>query len=128
MPRKLLVFAAIAVLGSMLALYLVTRETAADAPDTGSEPVAQVRENGETDLRRNRPALPDDPDVPVSESGESRPATDQRGLPRNDDPTRPKSATVETTERGSATPQQPYAEYTLPDGRKVRDFRDPANR
>ena len=127
MPRKLLLFAALAVVGSVLVLWLVTRDTAAD--ETANEPVAVTRENGETDLRRNRPPAlaADDPAIAPTESGEVRPPRDNLGQPRNTDPSRPQSATVEPTERGTATAQQPHKEYTLPDGTRVRDFRDPAN-
>ena len=127
MPRKLLLFAALAVVGSVLVLWLATRGSKAD--DTGNEPVAITRENGEVDLRGNRPRLPaSDPaaNITPTESGEVRPPRDNLGQPRETDPSRPQSATVEATERGTVEAQKPFKEYTLPDGRRVRDFRDPS--
>jgi hypothetical protein len=129
MPRKLLVFAALAVAGSMLVLWLVTRDTAAEETSGGDDDATTVADSraDRTSERTRRPALPDQPSG-VTTTGEPT-AVATPGQPRTTDPDRPLSATVESTERGSqpGPPREPL-EYTLPDGRRVRDFRDPSKR
>ncbi|MBA3502325.1 MAG: hypothetical protein H0T65_18315, partial [Deltaproteobacteria bacterium] len=58
------------------------------------------------------------------------PERDPSRNPRNFDPSRPQAGTVESIERGANAGKvtEPPLEYTLPDGRKVRDFRTPENR
>lgn len=127
MPRKLLVFAALAVVGSMLALWLATRgsKSSESAARTANDPV----EPHET--RRDQPSLGADPANPANPADPARdpqrPVQDHS--PRNSDPDRPGPGTVANVDRGThQPPTEPPLEYTLPDGRRVRDFRDPANR
>ena len=128
MPRKLLLFAAIAVVGSMLVLWLLTRskssESSASTQATTETKVAQGAST-ERDLRKPElPAGAQPGDPPITQ-----PQRDVTGGPRDTDPSRPHATTIESTERGSAQlPKEPPLEYTLPDGRKVRDFRRPENR
>ncbi len=110
MPRKLLLFAALAVVGTTFVLWLVTRDhkTAESSPDD-----TQLASRDDSHAsRRPRPSL-----------GDSNPTT-------TSDPSRPNASTVTQVERGTNGDKvtEPPLEYTLPDGRKVRDFRDPANR
>jgi hypothetical protein len=128
MPRKLLLVAALAVVGSMLALWLLTRNKASEssASTTPEEPTTVAQgPSTERDLRRPElpaGAQPDDPPI-------AQPERDPSRNPRDVDPRRPHATTVESTERGAAAkPTEPPLEYTLPDGRKVRDFRSPENR
>lgn len=132
MPRKLLLFAALAVAGSMLALFLLTRnrsgESSASTPS--NDTVAKSGSgDGEIDLRdpdRKRPELPTSGS---SDETEIRPDRSRTGGPNNSDPSRPQGTTITSTPRGSATmPTEPPLEYTLPDGRRVRDFRSPDKR
>lgn len=128
MPRKLLVFTALAVAGAMLVLWLVTRDTAADdtaASDSTDEP-ATVADSRPSGTRGRSPALPD-PQTRDDDDPAAAP-TGTPGMPRNSDPSRPHAATVESTERGTHAPPREPLEYTLPDGRRVRDFRDPSKR
>jgi hypothetical protein len=129
MPRKLLLFAVIAVVGSMLALWLLTRgkssESSASTQPAETTTVAQQGESTERDLRRPElPAGAQPGDPPIAQ-----PERDPSRNPRNVDPSRPHATTVESMDRGSnPKPLEPAHEYTLPDGRKVRDFRKPENR
>jgi hypothetical protein len=121
MPRKLLLFAAVAVIGSMLVLWLVTRDKSSSA--STSDPT-YVADNNAPRGERPRPALPNDPAVTPDTGG-------TRITPRTtDDPTRPQATTVDSVPRGTHADsvREPPLEYTLPDGRRVRDFRDPKDR
>ena len=122
MPRKLILFAALAVVGSMLVLWLVTR-------DKGSGSSASPSADRYADSRTptaagDRPSLAGTRDQPI--------APDSPGIknPKTTDPSRPSAGTVESVERGAHADgvTEPPTEYTLPDGRKVRDFRAPQNR
>lgn len=127
MPRKLLVFAAIAVVGSMLVLWLVTRNRDAEQSSRGDEPRVITHADGEQDLRPNRPRLDEQPTAPLTTpEGETRPDISNSNMPRASDDGRAPAATVTPTEKGTAVAQKPHKEYTLPDGTRVRDFRDPA--
>ena len=131
MPRKLLVFTALAVAGAMLVLWLVTRDTVglttgtptATSDDDTPATVADSRTPGE---RGRSPSLPDPQRIDTDD--ERAAPTGVPGMPRNTDPSRPHAATVESTERGTHAPPREPLEYTLPDGRRVRDFRDPSKR
>jgi len=123
MPRKLLLFAALAVVGSMLVLWLVTRDK------SGESSASPSADNTYADSRTptgagERPSLAGDP-------SQSR-TPDSPGIktPKTSDPNRPNAGTVESVERGAHADgvSEPPTEYTLPDGRKVRDFRAPQNR
>ena len=127
MPRKLLVFAALAVIGSMLVLWLATRgdskkSESAASPSTDSTYVAD-----NTSRDRTRPALAGDPTQPTQPGSTESPGIKN---PTSSDPTRPTAGTVENVPRGTNADgvSEPPTEYTLPDGRKVRDFRAPQNR
>jgi hypothetical protein len=125
MPRKLLLFAAVAVIGSMLVLWLVTRDKSSSAsPDTTD--TTYVADNNAPRGERARPALPSDqPAVTPDNNGATR------ITPRTtDDPTRPQATTVDSVPRGTNADavREPPLEYTLPDGRRVRDFRAPKDR
>jgi hypothetical protein len=127
MPRKLLLFAVLAVVGSMLALWLFTRDkTSESSASTSAEPTT-VAEGPSTERDLRRPELPagaQPGDPPIAQ-----PERDPSRNPRDVDPSRPHATTVESMERGTAAkPTEPPLEYTLPDGRKVRDFRTPENR
>ena len=130
MPRKLLLFAVIAVVGSMLVLWLLTRDNSS-ASSASTQPASETRtevaqgESTERDLRRPElPAGAQPGDPPIEQ-----PARDPNRNPRNTDPSRPNATVVESMERGAnPKPVEPALEYTLPDGRKVRDFRKPENR
>jgi hypothetical protein len=126
MPRKLILFAVIAVVGTMLALYFVTRSTATSESSADSSPSNSneyVAREGET-RDRTRPSLPADPHQPPQPN-----RVEPGKNPKNVDPTRPQASTVESVERGTNADQvhEPTI-YTLPDGRVVRDFRDPSRR
>ena len=110
MPRKLLLFAAIAVVGSMLALYFAIGRDKSNADS--EQPLTKVHADP-----NNRPARPS--------------LADQNKPPElGGDPGRPQAGTVASVERGTNADKvtEPPLEYTLPDGRKVRDFRDPSKR
>lgn len=132
MPRKLLLFAAVAVLGSMLVLWLATRHSKSE-PEAATEPQGEdrsrVAERDRMRAEQANPALPDQAS-PGSGSGETRPDMDQRGVPKNRDPDRPLAAEVTDLPRGTNADKVGRApvEYTLPDGRKVRDWRSPEER
>lgn len=129
MPRKLLLFAVIAVVGSMLVLWLLTRDRASEssASTPATEPEKRVAQGPSTERDLRQPELPagaQPGDPPIAQ-----PSRDRAHEPRNSDPSRPHATTIESTERGAAQlPKDPPLEYTLPDGRKVRDFRKPENR
>lgn len=130
MPRKLLLFAALAVAGSMLVLWLVTRDRPAESSPAADE-VADARVPGDRRPTRDRPrpaieGAPARADQPAPARAE-RPGINN---PKNVDPSRPTAGTVEGVDRGTyAGDVRPAPlEYTLPDGRRVRDFRDPNNR
>ena len=128
MPRKLILFAAIAVLGSMLALWLLTR---GDKSSANTPTVAEVPKEVRLDrpmAEGGKPVLTDDtPQTPVTP--ETRADVSGAGQPKNADPNRPLAAKVEGSERGTtAPPSDTVLEYTLPDGRKVRDHRPPDQR
>ena len=125
MPRKLLLFAALAVVGSMLVLWLVVRDKKSESSaSTSPQPYADNRAPTPGD-NSPRPSLASDPTQPPS-------SVDPSGMknPKSSDPTRPTAGTVEHVERGTHADEakEPPLEYTLPDGRKVRDFRAPQNR
>jgi hypothetical protein len=123
MPRKLLLFAAIAVIGSMLVLWLVTRDKSSSA-STSSGDATYVADRTAPQGERTRPALPNQPAV-TPDNGATR------ETPRTtDDPTRPQATTIDSVPRGTNADavREPPLEYTLPDGRRVRDFRDPKDR
>jgi hypothetical protein len=129
MPRKLLLFAVIAVAGSMLALWLLTRDKSSES---SASPSADKPVVAETDTRRDR--------TQPSLAGENHGANDEqpreydvrdpnRGNSKTTDPNRPNATTVESVPRGSSAPAtDPPLEYTLPDGRIVRDHRPPDQR
>lgn len=128
MPRKLVLFAVLAVVGSMLVLWLVMRgdkksESSADSSTTpsSSDSVAYSDRSTPSATRdRTKPALPGDPDQPVAPNT-TEPSRDPNG--------RINAGTVTEVPRGTHADQlgEPL-EYTLPDGRKVRDFRKPEDR
>lgn len=128
MPRKLILFAVLAVFGSMLALWFLTRgeKSSASTPETVAEAPKEVRLDRPMGEGGKPVLAPEAPDVPVTP--ETRPDLGQAGMPKNSDPNRPAPATVTGTDRGSAAPSEPPLEYTLPDGRKVRDHRPPDQR
>jgi hypothetical protein len=132
MPRKLLLFAVVAVIGSMLVLWLATRNSKSE-PEASTEPQGEDRsripERDRMRAERANPTLPDQP-AAGSGSGEVRPDFDQRGVPKNHDPDRPLAAEVTDLPRGTNAHKVDRApiEYTLPDGRKVRDWRSPEQR
>ena len=103
MPRKLLVFGVIAVLGSMLVLWLVTRDNAssAGAPD---------------------PVATDDHAVVVADH---RADPDRPALPA--DPNRPTSPSVAGVDRGTHEATPSADEYTI-NGQRIRDHRAPGDR
>jgi hypothetical protein len=112
MPRKLLLFAALAVVGSMLVLYFaIGRDGNAESK---SEPLTKINPDPNN---HPRPSLNPQTTTP-SDS------------PPPSDPSRPSAGTVAGVERGANADKagEPPLEYTLPDGRKVRDFRDPSKR
>lgn len=128
MPRKLLLFAAVAVFGSMLVLWLVTRGKSSASSSTSSDST-YVAENNAPRGERERPALPGTGPA-VSPSSPDKPVG-RRETPRTtDDPNRPQATTVDSVPRGTNSDaiSEPPLEYTLPDGRKVRDFRAPKDR
>ena len=122
MPRKMLLFAALAVVGSMLVLWLVTRGKSASSASTSPQQYADNR--APTPGDNTRPSLANDPTQPTP--------SESPGIknPKSTDPSRPNAGTVESVERGTNAGEatEPPLEYTLPDGRKVRDFRAPQNR
>jgi hypothetical protein len=127
MPRKLLLFAAIAVIGSMLGLWLVTRDSssAASTSTSSDDSTAVVADRAAPQGERPRPALPNGQPAVTPEN------VGTRETPRTtDDPTRPQATVVDSVPRGTnvAAVREPPLEYTLPDGRRVRDFRDPKDR
>jgi hypothetical protein len=128
MPRKLLLFAVVAVVGSMLVLWLLTRDQSSESSaSTSTEretPQVAQGESTERDLRKPElPAGAQPGDPPIEQ-----PSRDRSHGPRDSDPSRPHATTIESTERGAQKPKEPPLEYTLPDGRRVRDFRKPENR
>lgn len=125
MPRKMLLFAALAVVGSMLVLWLVTRDKRESSASTSPQQYADTR--APTPGDNPRPSLTDDPTQPSRPTPSESPGIKN---PKSTDPSRPNAGTVENVERGTHAGEatEPPLEYTLPDGRKVRDFRAPQNR
>lgn len=122
MPRKLLLFAAVAVFGSMLVLWLVTRGKSSASPEAPAEYVAETTPSPTRERTR--------PMVPTESTASSDPGVRRETRPSTDDPTRPQATTVDSVPRGTNADQltEPPLEYTLPDGRKVRDFRPAKDR
>jgi hypothetical protein len=129
MPRKLLLFAVLAVAGTMLVLWLVTRNSSAEATSSmsstssveGASDRSSTRAPASNDQRARpgEPSLPSDPGAPTRPSDPRQPSDPERG-----------GGQVANVDRGTHADQtsEPPLEYTLPDGRRVRDFRDPKHR